>query len=217
MSDDTPTVRFEQAEPNGGGEDGGKKSKALLIALSIVGGILLLAVVVLLTLLFSRGMGTPAAAPGSGPSGSATPSATASETPSASPSDTPSAAPSESPSSSPSAPPSNKTAIDQFTVSPTTVTCNNSAPGGPFPLYIKFTWRTTNVTQIGFGVATDDGINQGMGWNLPTNGNSDDNFPPGNSPYEFPCPSASQTYTLTVIGPDGKVSKKVTVTNNGDH
>jgi hypothetical protein len=101
-------------------------------------------------------------------------------------------------------------------VSPKVVFCNTQAPN-PSHQYIKFTWKTTNVNQVGFGVGTDDAIASGMGWNLPPSGNSADDFPAGYTEYEFPCPSASQTYTLTVSGPDGKFSKKVTVTNNGDH
>ena len=214
MSDDAPTVRFDQPPPSGTGDDKGKRSRTLVLVLSIVGGILLIAIIVLLALLFSRGLGGPASNPGANPSDSASPS----DSPRASPSETPSETPSASPSESPSAPqpPSNTTAIDLFTVSPKVVLCNTSAPITPH-LYIKFTWKSTNVNQVGFGVSTDNALSGGMGWNLPPSGNSDDDFPPGTTPYEFPCPSASQTYTLTVSGPDGTFSKKVTVTNNGDH
>lgn len=220
MSEDTPTVRFEQpAAP--GGDDGKKKSKTLILLLSILGGVLLIAVVVLLTLLFARGLGGPAPHPDA--EASTSPSASTSETPSASPSASPSETPSASPSTTPSSappppppPPSNKTAIDSFTVSPKVVYCNTSAPVTPH-LYIQFTWKTTNANQIGFGVGTDDAIAAGMGWNLPPSGTSASDFPPGYTEYEFACPSASQTFTLTVSGPDGKFSKKVTVTNNGDH
>lgn len=79
-----------------------------------------------------------------------------------------------------------------------------------------FKWKTSNVSQVGFGGATEDAIAAGMGWNLPPSGSSQTDFPAGYTEMAFPCPTASQSYTLTVDGPTGKVSKKVTVTNKGD-
>jgi len=215
MSDNTPTEVFHQPEPQNGDGGAPKKSKKLVLILSILGGVLLVAVIILLTLLFSRAFSSPSDDVVATPEVSASPS----ETPSASPSETPNASPSETPSASPSAPapspPSNNTAINSFTASSTSVLCNTQAQV-PQPIYLTFKWKTTNVSQVGFGVASSDGISQGMGFNLPPSGNSTDDFPAGQNVIEFPCPSASQFYTLTVIGPDGKISKSVTVTNNGD-
>ncbi len=215
MSDNTPTEIFQHPKPVDGGGDAPKKSKKLILILSIVGGVLLVAVLILLILLFTRAFGGPANDVNGNPNTSASPS----DTPSASPSETPSASPSETPSASPSAPaqppPSTTTAINSFTVSSNSVLCNSDSPITQ-PIYISFKWKTTNVSQVGFGIASSDGISQGMGYNLPPSGNSNDDFPPGQNQIEFPCPSASQFYTLTVLGPDGRISKTLTVTNNGD-
>ena len=82
---------------------------------------------------------------------------------------------------------------------------------------LSFSWNTSNASHVYFAVgSTNDAEHNGMGWdNLPTDGSSAD-FP-GGMDFTFYCPAASQTYTITAKDDIGnKVSKTVTVTNNGD-
>ncbi|MFM9878091.1 MAG: hypothetical protein ACKVOG_09665 [Rhodoglobus sp.] len=85
----------------------------------------------------------------------------------------------------------------------------------PSPQYISFSWSSSNVDQVFFGVNTNDASQGAFFDNLPPSGDTS-NFPPGYDPFEFPCPTESVKYTLTVIGDGVKVSKSVTVTNIGD-
>lgn len=223
MSGDTPTERFEAPSAAATADDGEKKkSKLLILILSIVGGLLLIAVVVLLTLLFSGRLGSPNAQPvvevSSSPSVS--PSETPSESPSASPSETPSETPSGSPSTAPPPPPppppSNDPVITTFNASSSTVACNSTSPQ-QFPAYLSFTWSTSKVDKVYFGIDTNDASTAPFFDNLPPSGNSASDFPPGYNDFTYSCYAASHKYTLTVIGSNGKkVSKSVTVTNNGD-
>lgn len=219
MSDDTPTERFEapSAAVTGGGDDK-KKSKLLLLILSIAGGLLLIVVVVLLTLLFSRGIGDPNAEPVSDVS--ASPSASSSETPSESPSASPSEMPSESPSASPSAPPPPPPPPQQtgprFTTLnyPSSQSCSAGGPGFPAtrPTF-TVSWSTAGADEAWFVNGTDDAANSGY-MQIPLNGNQ------GDFPYEqiVDCSDGSNTYTITLVGPDGKhVSKSWTVNITGDH
>lgn len=105
--------------------------------------------------------------------------------------------------------------IEYFDVSPTVVYCNTAAPVPP-KQYLHFSWSATDASSIGFGIETSDALSAGMGWDLPFSGTSEFHFPGSHYPYVYPCPQASQSYTLTVEGPAGKVSRTVTVTNKGD-
>lgn len=227
MSDDTPTQRFDQqggdapterlATPQTG-ETGElvqeeRKNRRLFIILGIVGGVLLLTVIILLALLLTQNnahstgaaTSTPSATPSATPTASSTPSATPTPTP------TPTSTPTTDP-APPPPPPTNTVKIDKFSGT-STIRCNTQAPVEPdYTLF--FEWRTTNAAQIYFGVATADASTGAFFTNLPPNGNSEDDF---EYQLEFPCPAASQNYTLTVIGNNGdKVSKSIVVTNNGD-
>lgn len=234
--DDTPTQRFDAALT--GGEAGApaagtapvataegeeladekKKSRGLLIGLIALGAALLIAIIVLLVVLFTSGAdGTPSADPTTTPS--RTPSATPSVTPTAT--DTPSATPTPTPTETqapppPPPPPAQTTKVNSFNVSNTTVTCNTQAPN-PSDYYISFSWSTSNVNQVYFGVNTNDASAAPLFTNLPPSGNSQDDFPAGYENFEYPCPTGSVQYTITAVGPNGqKDSRSVTVTNNGD-
>lgn len=223
MSEDTPTQRLSEPDPESGG--GAPKSKTLLITLISVGGALLLAVIVLLVVLLTSGSGnanetlpTPST---SDASLSPTPTPSVSEESSPTPTPSPSATeePEETP--APPPPPSNDPKINSFTINNKTnpvVQCNAESPVESHQ-YLLVKWSSSNVDQVYFGVGTNDASTGALFQNLPPSGNSNDDFEDGynNGSYEFPCPgTASQKYTLTVIGNGQKVSKSVTVVNQGD-
>ena len=205
MSDDTPTVRFEQTpdaesgDSGGRGGDGGKTSKTLIVVLSIIGGILLIAVVVLLTLLFSRGF--PGSAPAAMPSESAGPSETPSASPSETPSSTPSASPSESASPSPStSPPTTGPVFTSFSpANNTSVGCTSDS--GQVPL--TFTWASTGATEAAIGVGTTDAFAGAYETGLPPSGTYTD--------ISYQCSEASQIYTVSIRGTSGQTNKTVTL------
>ena len=230
MSDDTPTQKFDQpgadapteviggppAPPAEGSAaataSGDPKSRRLIIILASIGGALLLAVLILLIVLLTQGSGVPT--PGPTPTGSAT----ASPTPTPSP--TPTKAPTPTPTPTPTktadpTPPDNSARINRFEVGNDEVFCNTSAPV-PSPQYLDFSWSSSNVDQVFFGVNTNDASQGYLFNNLPPSGDTS-NFPAGYDPFEFPCPTDSVKYTLTVIGGGEKVSKSIVVTNIGDH
>ncbi len=220
MSDDTPTVRFEQpGEPDLPGspdaDDGRKaKSRTLLIALSILGAVLLIVVVILLTLLFARGMGGP----NTDPAADVSTSPSASETPSPSPSETPSETPSASPSASPSAPPppppeATGPRFKTFNF-PASQSCSAGGPDFPptIPM-VTVSWTTAGADEAWFIRGTDDAASSQY-MQIPLNGNQ------SNFQYEqqVSCSGTTDTYTITLVGPDGKhVSKTWTVNITGDH
>lgn len=225
MSDDTPTQRFDPAGDaptehfaTRAGETvplevvEERKSRRLIIILASIGGALLLAVLIVLIVLLTRGNAEPGALPTSSPSVSGTPSATPTPTPSVTPSATPTPTPTPTEAAPP--PPSTDAEITNFSATDS-VLCNSADQSGIEPS-IEFNWSSKNGIAAYFGVNTNDAEAEGMGWTLPPNGNQND-FPAGYSPFNFPCPTASVTYTLTVVGTNGtKDTRKVTVTNDGD-
>ena len=216
MSDDTPTQRFETPPSEVQPDPEKKKNRTLTVALIIVGAILLIAIIILVVVLAARGSGSTTAGATTSTSASASPSETASATPSASP--TPTATPTPTHTVAPP-PPSNDAVINSFTTGSTTVLCNESAPQGDHQP-IGFAWSTSKAAKVYFGVNTNDASTASLFDNLPASGNSNDDFPSGynHGDFEFPCPSASQKYTLTVVGDNGhKQSKSVTIVNKGDH
>lgn len=190
-----------------------RKSRAWIFALAGFGAALLIAVVVLLVVLLSGDDSTSDPTPTPSITQSATPSATPS--PSVTASSTPTSAAPPTPTAAPPAPPSNDTRINTFSVSDTTVFCNESSPVDSHQ-FIAFSWNTSNVNRVYFGVNTNDASAGPFFDNLPPSGNSQNDFPAGYTDFEYPCPTDSVKYTLTVVGPTGKVSKSVTVTNTGD-
>ena len=219
MSDDTPTQKFDAAgedaptellaqQPVAGVPEELKKSKRLIIILASIGGALLLALIIIVILLLTRGGGQPSPTPTPTES-SASP--TPSPTPSVTPTPTPTATAPPSPTAEP-VPPSTDAKINNFSGTDT-IFCNTSAPVTP-DYTLSFEWSTSNANTVYFGVAVDDASQGALFTNLPPNGNSADDF---EYDVEFPCHSAEQKFTLTVIGDNGdKVSKTIYVTNEGD-
>jgi len=218
VSDDTPTQRFDTPPPEAQPDPEEKKNRTLTVALIIVGAILLIAIIILVVVLAARGSGSTTAGDTTSTSASASPSETASTTASASA--TPTATPTPTPTHTVAPPPpSNDAVINSFTTGSTTVLCNESAPQGDHQP-IGFSWSTSKAAKVYFGVNTNDASTASLFDNLPASGNSNDDFPSGynHGDFEFPCPSASQKYTLTVVGDNGhKQSKSVTIVNKGDH
>ncbi len=226
MSDDTPTQRFEpegsdaptqrfDAPVAGASEEvvEERKSRKLMIILGSIGGALLLAVIILLIFLLVKpfgGGGSPTGSPTPTRSGSASPSPTQTQSNSPTPTPTPTQT------TQPTQPPSNDATINAFDVGSDEVSCNEVAPGGPFPIYLDFDWSTAHGDRIYFGINTDDASQAPFFDDLPPSGSSED-FPAGYYPFEYPCGTASVQYTLTVVGSNGsKDSASVTVTNIGD-
>jgi hypothetical protein len=222
MSDDTPTQRFDTAgdaptqRMTAPSEEvvEERKSRKLMIILGAIGAALLLALIIVLVLLLTKGNATPGALPTQSASASPTPSVT--PTKSAAPTATPTPTPTQTQAAPPPPPPPSTDAeITNFSATHS-VLCNSSDQSGIEPS-LEFNWSSKNAIAAYFGVATDDAQSGGMGWTLPPNGNQH-NFPSGYDPFYYPCPTASVTYTLTIVGTGGsKDSQKVTVTNNGDN
>jgi hypothetical protein len=222
MSDDTPTQRFpnpdsgdvptqrlDTAEITEDLHEEKQKSRGLLIGLIVAGGLLLIAVIVLVVFLV-----------GAGAKGGDTPDPFTSDssTPQALPTDTstPAPTPTATPTDDAPNPPSTTPRIDSFAVSPSEWFCNSSAPVPVPDPQLTFSWTTTNATHVYFGVgSTTDAEQNGMGWDLPADGDQGD-FP-GGMDFTFNCPVESQSYTITAKDDAGnKVSRTVTVTNTGD-
>jgi cytoskeletal protein RodZ len=229
MSDETPTQRLP--EPGGqpteriaAGElqedlrEEKSKSRGLLIALIAAGALLLVAIIVLVFFLGRATGSSDDEVPVAVDSASPTPGI--SETPVGEPSTEPTTEPTTAPpATQPPAnnpPPANTLKIDTFKVSPTTWTCNTSAPNPVPDPKLSFTWNTSNAAHVYFAVGkVPDAETQGQGWDLPEDGNQA-SFPDG-AEFYFYCPAASQSYTLTAKDAQGhKVTKTVTVVNNGD-
>ncbi|MDQ1551413.1 MAG: hypothetical protein QOD50_835 [Actinomycetota bacterium] len=199
MSNDTPTQRFD-AQPPVGGE---KRKSRLPLILGIIGGVLLVLVIILLILLLGP-KGTPTAAGTTSP----IPTSTASDSPSPAPTPTPAPTQVVVPTPTAAPPVNHNVTITGYSISPTKIDCSASAPANAQNLSIS--WHSINGKTAYFGVATNDAQSGGMGWILPPNGNQH-NFPSGYDPYQYQCGNASQTYTITIVGPTGKVSKTVKI------
>jgi hypothetical protein len=212
MSDDQPTQPFTpepepEPEPERGPEGNGDSrfKKYFFVLLGAIAALVVLIVVLLLT----RGGDdtkdvSDDATFSSTPTATATDSATTPETsePTPTATETTTAAP------APTGP-----QLNEFTGTKS-VTCNTQAPN-PSPQYISFSWSTKGADKIYFGVNTADASTGALFDNLPASGTQND-FPAGYSPFMYNCPSAKQSYTLTIVGDGKKVSKTITVTNNGD-
>jgi hypothetical protein len=206
MSDDTPTQRFDAQPP--AAEPGEPKPKSrLALVLAIVGGVLLLAVILLVVLLF-KGQGTPEAAGTNSPISTSTPSTTPSVT---SPPVTPTTSPSTSHTTAPPPQPPQSTdpAFTKFVVQSTI----NSCSSGPYytgtPPTVNVTWATVRTDSVWIVQGTSDAADSGF-MQIPVSGNQ------SNFPYEidFGCDTPSSTYTITLVGSNGKhVSKSWTIKN----
>jgi hypothetical protein len=225
MSDDTPTERFDSTPGSASSPSASTssavaaapRSNTLVLVLIAAGAALLIAILVVLVLNLNNGdNGNPVA--NVNPTQSTSESESGNESPSPAESATPEESESASPSQTQAAPPppaDNGPKIKSFKVNPGTVYCNSQAPN-PVPLYVSFSWTTSNVDAVYFGANTDDASAEPYFTNLPPSGTNAD-FPEGNENFAYACGAAKIKYTLTVIGSNGhKVSKSVTVTNKGD-
>ena len=207
---DNPTELLATPPPDGppASTVDASRPRRRIIVFAVIGALLLAALVVVLVLLLTRNSAT---------SPSASPSTTPSTTPSSSetPASTPSAAPSTSATAEPTVappPPPAGAAIESFETSTPTVFCNTAVPS---PQYVSFTWSSTNVDSVEFGVV-GGGTSTAYFINLPPSGDNSD-FPGDNTDFAYGCPQSSITYYLRVVGSDGKEDlEAITVENTGD-
>lgn len=183
---------------------GASRSRKRIVVLAVIGAVLFAALVVVLVMLLTRGSAAPPAAiPSTTPSSSVTPASSPSAAPSTSATAEPTVAP---------PPPPAGAAIERFETSTPTVFCNTAVPS---PQYVSFTWSSTNVNSVEFGVVAS-GTSTAYFVNLPPSGDNSD-FPGDNTDFAYGCPQASITYYLRVVGSDGKEDlEAITVENIGD-
>jgi hypothetical protein len=222
MSDDTPTERFdvagdaptERLTPAAGEtvplevvEE--RKSRKLILTLGIIGGLLLIGVIILLVALLTRG-GTPTALPTDSASPTPSSSATATSTPTPSATPTPTATQTQAP--PPPPPPDNSTAFTNFIPEKTVECYYSEAPNfDPPPLLIEVSWTSKNAVSAWFAQNVPDAADTGY-MQIPVNGDESD-FP---YDQEYPCYQPNNSYTITIVGPNGEhVTKRWTVTNEG--
>jgi hypothetical protein len=207
MSDDTPTERFDAQPAPAQSSDENRKSRLPLI-LGIIGGVLLLAVILLLVLLL-KGPSKPLAAGTSTPIPSSTPSASASPT---TPPATPTATPSQAHTTAPAPPPppqSTDAAFTKFIVQSTINTCSSGPYYTGTPPTVNVTWATVRTDSAWIVQGTSDAADSKFE-QIPVSGNQ------SNFPYslDFNCSDPSNTYTITLVGSNGKhVSKSWTIKN----
>jgi hypothetical protein len=228
MSDNTPTEPFSQSAgmppatppttPPGTPGSNEPKSRRPLITLLVIGGIVLVAILVTVGIFVGRGMSGTQASATSSPTLFATPTPTPSAAPVHSATPAPTSGSSTRHTTAPSTP-SNAPAIQVFLVNNSTnpvVYCNTQAPNPP-EIDLTFKWASTNVSEVYFGVNTNDASEGPYFSNLPPSGDNSD-FPQGNQTFAYQCPQEQSEYTLTVVNSHGtKVSRSVTVLNKGDH
>ena len=207
MSDDTPTQRFDTpAAPPAAPEQPQRKSNRLLPLAIIVGAILVAAIVVLVVVLVTRGNSGQVVALSTN---TPTPTTSATQTP-PSPSATPTPTPTPSHTTAPPPPPqSTDPAFTKFVVQ----SAINSCSSGPYytgtPPTVKVTWNTVRTASAWIIQGTDDAADARF-MQIPVNGN-ETNFPYS---IDFACGTASSTYTITLVGTNGKhVSRHWTVKN----
>jgi hypothetical protein len=210
MSDDTPTERFETpgdapterfpATPAAGTTTAAtSSSRRLIIILSSVGAALLIALIILLILLFGQpGAVTPTPTP---VESSSTP------TPSATPTPTPTAT-EDAPPPAPSGP--------QFTNFIAPASQGGCSAGSPeFPAFtprVKVAWTSSGADSAWYVNGSSDAADSGF-MEIPLNGDQDD-FPYAQ---DFNCSNDVNTYTITLVGPEGEhKSKTWHVENTGD-
>ncbi|TAL44674.1 MAG: hypothetical protein EPN91_04010 [Salinibacterium sp.] len=214
MSDDTPTERFDTpgdapterfaatgAAP-AAASPAAASSRRTIIILSSIGGALLLALIVLLVLLLAR---PGAVAPTPTPTESST-SPTPTETASATP--TPTATPTED-----TPPPASGPQFTNFIAPSSQGGCSTGGPGvDPFIPKVKVAWTSSGATSAWYVNGTSDAADSGY-MQIPLNGDQED-FPYSQ---DFNCSNEVNTYTITLVGPEGDhKSKTWHVTNTGD-
>ncbi|HEX4057172.1 MAG TPA: hypothetical protein VHX87_02500 [Galbitalea sp.] len=205
MSDDTPTQRFDTPATATPPQ---KKPNRLVPLLVIVGLVLVAAIVVLVIVLTSRPANPQPAA-----LTSQTPAPTTSAPPpvvNTTPTPTPTPTSSQSHTSAP--PPPTQSTDPKFTVF-NVQTAINSCSSGPYytgtPPIVKVTWATIRADSAWIVQGTSDAADSGF-MQIPLNGNQSD----FQYSIDFSCGTPSSTYTITLVGSNGKhVSKSWTVKN----
>lgn len=208
MSDDAPTQRLPEtpgapdapADPTDPATVGElarerTKSRALLVTLIGVGAALLVAIIVLLVLLLPRGTDPQA--------GSTTsPSPTATDTPSATPtaSDTPSATPEPTDDAPDDPAPPPVSTIISYAVSATDAGCADDGDSRE----ITFNWNTTG-SSVAFGIGTEFAESGAYQTGLAAVGGITVSYQCGED-------GPDQIYSIAVIGPNGEVIGRKTLT-----
>ena len=217
MSDDTPTQRLpEQNAPGEIYEELGEerqKSRGLLIGLIVAGALLVAAIAVIVIIFLGKGAGANQADPTTVPTDSSSPVATDTSAPSDTPSDTPTPQPTETQAPPPPPPPPATGAAFTSFSPKSQVACSKGGPGfTPDPPAIQISWATVRADSAWIVQGTSDAADSQF-MQIPLNGNQS-NF---QYTLQFPCFQANATYTITLVGTDGKhVSKSWKVTNTGD-
>jgi hypothetical protein len=202
MSDDTPTQRFDQ-QPAASASGERRKRSPLIPILITAGAILLVAVVVLVVVLVTRPTSSTLALNTNSPSPSVTPTTPVVNTPSPTPTPTPSHSNAPPPPQNPDA------AFTLFAPDLSKYSCS-AGPyySGPTPI-VKIKWATVRAKSAWIVQGTSDAADSGF-MQIPLSGNQS-NFP---SELDLACDPPTSTFTITLVGNDGKhVSKSWTVHN----
>jgi hypothetical protein len=202
MSDDTPTQRFDQ--PAAAGTNAPEKRRGLIPILIVIGALILVGIVVIVMVLLTRPSGAPIAAGTNSP----IPSASATTTPPA-PSATPTPTPSASHTNAPPPVQSTNPAFTTFAPDLSKYSCS-SGPyySGPTPI-VKVTWVTVRTASVWIVQGTSDAADSGF-MQIPLSGDQSE----FSSPLDLACDPPTSTYTITLVGTNGKhVSKSWTVVN----
>ncbi len=218
---DAPTQRLSSPgdeEPEPHPQPSGRRNRTLLIVLIVVGAVLVIAVVVLLLILLLGG-GKQAAVATSSPtptasSASATPSATAStiRPPGATTGGGSGGGSSGGSGSGSGAAPAAGGAFTAVSAK-SPVTCSKGGPDfNPPPIPIQVSWSTVRTQSVWIVQGTGDAADSQY-MKLPPSGNQS-SF---SNELDYPCFQPSATWTLTLVGDDGKhVSRSFTIANIGD-
>ena len=215
MSDDTPTERFDgikDATPSAPGSPPPRKNaRGPLIALIILGVLLVAAVVVVVVILVGRSSGSlsasvtgPVQSPGASDSGTPGP---VDVTPTA-PANTP------KPVTTHKAPPPQPTgaAFTTFVVPKRESGCSGGPDYTGAPPTVKVTWATIRANSAWIVQGTSDAADSQF-MQIPLSGNQSD----FQNEFDFACGGQSNTYTITLVGQDGKhVSRSWTVKNTSE-
>lgn len=178
--------------------------RRLLVASGVV--VIAIGVAVLVcALLFNGGSTGDDAARGASGTDAASPSSPGSTSPAASPTPMASASARADPATEPApttapAAPRGATAITSFSVSPTTVECNDERTA---PVPLSFSWVTTGAERVWIGVGTTDAAAQPFA-EVATDAS-------GYSDITFDCSALQKVFTLTVEAGGVRTSRTVVV------
>jgi hypothetical protein len=173
--------------------------RRLLVASGVVVIAIGVAVLVCALLFNGGGTGDDAARGASGTDAASPSSPAASPTPMASASARADPATEPAPTTAPAAP-RGATAITSFSVSPTTVECNDERTA---PVPLSFSWVTTGAERVWIGVGTTDAAAQPFA-EVATDAS-------GYSDITFDCSALQKVFTLTVEAGGVRTSRTVVV------